>query len=70
MLGVWCFLFARVKRQISTIENRLRRYLGVSDFSIVIENMPVGFESAELEKQLNAFLKDKKEEDFEGEINV
>ena len=43
MLVFWWFMFACFKRKIANIENDDRRKLKVSDFSIVIENMPIDF---------------------------
>jgi hypothetical protein len=40
----------------------VRRRLGVSDFSIAIENMPTDFTREEVERQFNAYLKRLKEE--------
>jgi len=62
MLLAWWFMFGYFKREISLIEHDGKRRLGVSDFSIVIENMPTDFKKEELEKQFNQYLGMLKEE--------
>lgn len=39
----WWFMFACFKREIADIDNDYDRILGVADFSIVIEDMPIDF---------------------------
>lgn len=56
MLVIWWFMFGCFKKEISVIEHDYKRRLGVSDYSIVIENMPTDFTKEELEKQLNQYL--------------
>jgi allophanate hydrolase subunit 1 len=57
MLFVWWFLFIYFKNEVGLIENDLKRMLGVSDFSVAIENMPIDFTREEIEKQFNSYLK-------------
>jgi hypothetical protein len=65
MLLVWAFVFGMIRKEISSIEHDARRKLGITDFSVVIENMPTGFTQAEIQEQFNKFLKRKKDEDFD-----
>ena len=57
MLFIWLFLFIYFKSKVGLIENDLKRVLGVSDFSIAIENMPIDFTREEIEKQFNTYLR-------------
>lgn len=52
------------------IEYTAKRTLGISDFSIVIENMPTDFTKQDIQKSLQDYLRQKKEEDFDNEISL
>ena len=70
MLGAWWVLFAVFKGETLEMERREGRRLGVSDYSIVIENMPTGFTREEIEAQFNTYLQRLREENPKESIKV
>ena len=48
MLIIWVICFIYIKKQAHHFERRRGEKLGISDFSIVIENMPTDFSRAEI----------------------
>ena len=56
MLLIWAFAFGFIKKKISEIEGEDTRRLDVSDFSVVIENVPTDFSVEEIQKQFKEYL--------------
>ncbi len=69
-MGCWWVMFALFKQETMKMERREGKRLGVSDYSIVIENMPTGFTREEIQLQFNEYLLKLREEYPQDSIMV
>lgn len=70
MLLIWIFVFGCIRRETAAIEFNASRKLRISDFSIVIENVPTDFTQEEIQKNFSDYLRNKIDEDFDKEITL
>lgn len=56
MLGVWLIVLIIMKKRTKKIENEGRSYNSVSDFSVVIEKMPIGYSKEQVQAMMDEYL--------------
>ena len=65
MLLIWMFMFGCIRKETAAIEYNASRKLRISDFSVVIENVPTDFTKEEIQKNFSDYLRMKIEEDLD-----
>lgn len=56
MLVFWLIALVKMKKDLKVIENEAKSYTSVSDFSVVIEKMPIGYKKEQVQVMMDEYL--------------